>query len=96
MIEIGLILLFLVLFIIDWMQTLTIAKNPDKYEEQFNPFLKGHPSVKKVNTFFFILLVILASVAALLPGDWGIKLLFGWVVIEAAMVVNNYMEGIKP
>lgn len=45
--------------IIDWGQTRTIAKNPDKYRE-LNTFLGDHPSVARVNNYFIGTTALLA------------------------------------
>ena len=44
-------LLYLLLHGLDWAQTRTIAKNPNKYSE-INPILGRHPSTGRVNNYF--------------------------------------------
>ncbi|HBE81080.1 MAG TPA: hypothetical protein DDW65_25320 [Firmicutes bacterium] len=46
----------LVLRIVDWGQTRTVALNPDNYRE-LNPILGQHPDLGEVNAYFSVLIL---------------------------------------
>lgn len=47
----------IVLHSIDWLQTLKIARNPDKYYEKLNFILREHPSENEVNLYMGVYLL---------------------------------------
>ena len=89
-----LIILAFVLLAIDWRQTLTIAKNPDKWHEK-NPILGEHPSVTEVNIYFAACAVLTAGGIYLLPELWVAIGLAVLCAVEAWAVVNNHRIGIR-
>jgi hypothetical protein len=87
-------LTYAILHVMDWGQTLDIAKNPDTYYEK-NLILGRHPSVKDVNNYFASSLVIHTVIAYMLPEEarrvWqGI-----WIVMEGNSVSNNFGIGLQ-
>jgi hypothetical protein len=79
---------------IDWSQSLTIARNPDRHEER-NFFLGPHPSVGEVNRYFGATLAAHWAVSALLPrrarGVWQCFSL----VVEGQAVARNFAVGVR-
>ena len=82
-----------VLLAIDWRQTITIAKNPDKWHET-NPILGLHPSSKRVNVYFVICFALVALGVYVLPELWVTVGLTVLIVVEVWAVVNNFRLGI--
>jgi hypothetical protein len=90
-------LLAIVATILDWLQTVSIARDPRHYYE-LNPILGRHPSERRINIYFSICCsTFLALVLTL--GMYGE---FGWTAgissallgIELCCVVNNWCLGI--
>lgn len=82
------------LHLMDWAQTRTIARNPERWRE-LNPILGAHPSTREVDQYFALTLVGHYVVANLLPDKY--RSLFQHVTIsmEAAVTRNNIVLGIK-
>ena len=78
---------------VDWGQTRSIAKNPNRWTEM-NPVLSAHPTVNQIDAYFPILITTTAiSYPFLKPAarPW----VYGWLTaIEAICVVNNARHGI--
>ncbi len=89
------IALYILLFI-DWRQTITIAKNPDKFRE-YNPILGKHPSEERVD-YYFLVVAILAVVGLLFLAHWNstwvLPALFIATLMELVVVIHNSREGI--
>lgn len=85
-IAIALVLLLLV----DWAQTVQIAKHPERWYER-NPLLGKHPSVRRVHLWFAACVAAAVAVAVVAP---AVAALF--VLVEVLCVVNNYLLGIRP
>ena len=83
-----------VLHVIDWGQTLDIARNPDKFHE-LNPILGRHPSVGNVNLYMLSGMIVHPIVSYLLPDK--IRPYFQYISIgmSGACVINNIEAGIK-
>ena len=84
-----------ILLVIDWQQTRTIAKNPDKWRE-LNPLLGEHPPLRLVNGYFALVLAGLAAAVRFVPED---ILLVGLAIctpVEGWVVVRNWRKGIRP
>lgn len=88
---------------LDWSQTRTIAKNPDKYHE-LNPILGEHPSVGRVNGYFAAVTLGHTAVAILLPTKvetfgykWNPRRVWQatTVAVEVGAITNNIVVGIK-
>ena len=101
---------YLFLHVLDWRQTLYIAKNPDKLVED-NKLLSANPSESEVNRYFIAtgLLHVSAShflpkAGRLLPEAWQRNLYvdhwrkafqYSTIFIQADVVRDNYRAGIK-
>lgn len=89
---------FAVLDGIDWAQTRSIARNPDKFYEM-NPILGRHPTVAQVNRYFLKEQMIGFGVSRLLPADFhGIPLRASWqtmiISTEVWCVSHNAQIGV--
>lgn len=84
----------LVVLVIDWRQTLTIAKNPDKWFEM-NPILGKHPSVQKVHVYFLCVIAASAFVLSIVPRPWSIVIAVIACLVELAVVIRNDRKGIS-
>jgi len=92
---------YVIVTVIDWGQTLDIAKRPNQYSE-INPFLGKHPSVDLVNTFIPISIAGHILISALIPNDceiFSMKCRTLWQSVtlgaESYMVVNNFNIGLR-
>ena len=90
-----LVVLASVLLAIDWRQTITIAKNPDKWHEK-NPILGEHPTTMRVNIYFAVCAICVAIGIYFLPQTWAIVGLGVLCVVEIYAVFNNFRIGIYP
>jgi hypothetical protein len=87
-------LAYTALHLVDWGQTLNIARNPDRFHER-NPILGRHPSPGQVNRYM----------AASLAAHWLIaralkpkarKIFQGvTLVIKSGFVAGNYSVGLR-
>ncbi|MEK7593512.1 MAG: hypothetical protein AAB464_02245 [Patescibacteria group bacterium] len=82
------------LHIADWGQTRYIAKNPQKFYER-NPLLGKHPSVGKVDTYFFGGLVAHAAISYILPPKYRWVWQYVGIGMEGGAVAHNASIGIK-
>lgn len=89
------ILLAVALLIVDWAQTLRIAREPERFREAWNLILPPHPSVLQVHLWFAFVALLFGIALWLLPWVWLPLGLVG-CVIEGACVVNNLRNGLKP
>lgn len=84
---------------LDYRQTLTIAKNPGKFHEDWNPILKEHPTVQDVHQYFagiaVAVSVLLATIHEYRP-ELFVPLAIMMTIFEGVCVINNYLNGIKP
>lgn len=82
------------LWAVDYLQTRTIAKNPDRYWEA-NPLLTRHPSVTKVDAYFLTLALLHLFITDRLPKEhrpiWQILS----ITTSVVLMVNNFSIGIK-
>lgn len=85
---------YLSLHIIDWGQSLDIAKRPDEYNED-NFILGNKPSVNRVNTHFAIASVMHVVAVHVMPAKWRPAFQYYWIVIEANTVYSNYSIGLR-
>ena len=102
-----LLIVALVLLAVDWLQTVTIARNPGRWFER-NPVIRWwmrlavdrlHLPEVGVHVHFALSAWLIVSVAAVIAW-WRPVHLIGWaalwVAVEGWMVRNNYRLGIKP
>jgi hypothetical protein len=85
----------LVLYLIDWAQTLRIAREPERFRESWNLVLPAHPSVAQVHTWFASVAIVVGLALWLLP-ELRMWIWVAGCAIEAACVVNNYRKAIRP
>jgi len=78
----------------DYLQTRTIAENPDKWHEQ-NAILGLHPTINKVNVYFAASAVISAMILNFAPPKIQRYFLNGASIVELGAVGNNITLGIK-
>jgi len=86
-------LTYTTLHVMDWTQTLHIARNPEKYYET-NSHLGRHPSEGRVNSYFAGGLVLNTAVAYVLPKPWRTMWQVGFIVDRYAYVQHNRRIGI--
>lgn len=87
------------LLLIDFYQTVQIARNPSKWYEKWNIFLRGHPSVANVCLYFGLVICVnsMLDVGLFVTGQLYV-LAFCSILLsgmELAAVVNNYRIGDK-
>lgn len=91
--EIALETAALTLHMVDWSQTLKIARNPAEYTER-NPLLGRHPSEGKVNIFMGVWLIIQPVIANALPHDWRKGFIALTAAVKLGCVLNNANIGL--
>lgn len=87
-------LTYLGLHVMDWGQTLDIAKSPNKHEE-LNPILGKHPSIDKVNSYFVLTGVGHTVISLLLPKPYRNYWQLITIGIESNCVYHNYRMGVR-
>lgn len=85
---------YLAMHVLDWGQTLDIAKNPDLHGEG-NSILGEHPSVKRVNRYFVATALLQVGVTHALPARWRPAFQYFWIGVEAGFVAHNYRAGVR-
>jgi len=83
------------MLIADWGQTRNIAYNPQQYEEVYNPILRGHPSMGRVNAWFLGSLVVNNGVMVALPKKYRPYYAGAVSAVETHFVISNNQIGIK-
>jgi len=80
--------------LIDWGQTLDIARQPDRYYEM-NPILGKHPSVGQVNTYMAISAITHIGISYMLPKKY--RAYWQWISIgvSGSCIINNFNAGLK-
>ena|SRR5258706_13980558 len=82
------------LMILDWAQTRTIAKNPDRFQE-LNKIEGQHPTLAKINTYHSVGIIGHAAVSYILPRSYRETWQYVWIGIEVEAVRHNYRMGIR-
>ena len=82
------------LTLLDWNQTLQIARHPEEYSET-NPVLGEHPSVGKVNTLMSLGIVSHAFVTWAIPKEYRPYWQYIWIGIETQSVHMNWQSGLR-
>jgi len=82
------------LHLVDWGQTLNIAKEPTLYHE-INPLMGKHPSVGKVNTYMCLSALTHLGVSALLPKEYRIYWQWISIGVTSGLIIHNYNIGLK-
>lgn len=87
-----------VVTVMDWAQTLHIARNPEKFEER-DPIVAAiigkHPTTTKVNALIGSCIVANAYIAYRLPQPYRRYWQGFWIVTEGAAVTHNCRVGIE-
>lgn len=81
------------LTLLDWHQTLQIAKHPDEYSET-NFIIGEHPSEGRVNILMPAGIVLHALVTYALPRKYRPLWQYVWIGEEAACVYQNWRTGL--
>ena len=83
-----------VIHVIDWGQTLEIARQPDKFYE-LNPIMGKHPSVGKVNAYMAISAITHAGISYVLPKKY--RVYYQWITfsVSSACIINNFNVGLR-
>ena len=79
--------------VMDWSQTLHIARNPQKFTEA-NPILGKHPSEGRVNSYFALTLLGHTGISYLLPKPYRTIWQGTWIYVEYDVVQQNREAGI--
>ena len=91
--EIAAQAVFTGLALLDWNQTLQIAKHPDEYSET-NFIIGEHPSEGRVNILMPAGIVLHALVTYALPRKYRSFWQYVWIGEEAACVYQNWRTGL--
>ena len=84
---------FVGLAVLDWNQTLQIAKHPDRYSET-NPVIGNHPSTERVNLLMPAGIALHALVTYALPRKYRPFWQYVWIGEETACVYQNWKSGL--
>lgn len=84
---------FLAIDAMDWAQTRTIARNPDKYYEKGDN-LPMHPTVSQVDNHFISGMIINTAIAYMLPAEYRAKFQYLSIGYEIAYVRGNMQVGV--
>lgn len=85
---------FVGLCLVDWAQTLDIARHPDRYREA-GCMLGHHPSVQRVNTWFPIGILAHPIITWAIPKSWRPLWQYPWIGIELQCTYGNRKAGIS-
>lgn len=85
---------WMVLHIIDWGQTLDIARNPHRFYE-INPIMGRHPSVGKVNSYMLASAIIHPLISYHLPQPYRKYWQYVTISISGGLVIHNFNIGLK-
>lgn len=83
----------LALTAVDYLQTMTIARNPQRWYET-NPLLGRHPSPGQVTLHFLGSIALTGTIMHFFP-ESRLPLAVGFTVMEGAMVTRNHRLGIS-
>jgi len=79
---------------LDYRQTISIARQPERYYET-NPVLGEHPSVGKVNTYFMASVAVKNAIFFSLPEKYRIPFGIGCSVVSFGYVEHNRAIGLR-
>jgi hypothetical protein len=85
--------IWLTLHAIDWGQTRTAARHPEKWDET-NPLLGTHPSVGEVDRFETALTFVHVGIAYYLPQEWRKWFQRVTITTKAIAVGRNWHYGV--
>ena len=81
------------LMVVDWRQSVEIAKNPDEYWEK-NPLLSDHPTEREVNTYFLSSYLTKSAISYLLPHKYRGPFQYVMIGASAVCVGRNFSIGL--
>jgi hypothetical protein len=81
------------LHVIDWGQTLEIARHPGNYYEA-NPIMGRHPSLGRVNLYMGASAVVHAGISYVLPEDMRKWWQYVSIGVSGACVAHNFNMGL--
>jgi hypothetical protein len=90
-------LTYTVAHVMDWNQTLHIARNPNRYEERnqlVSAFIGEHPTKQRVNAFCASTLLIHTGISYLLPKPYRTAWQSFWIGVEVGTVQHNREIGL--
>ena len=81
--------------VVDWVQTLDIAKNPDKYSEcgLAKNFIGTKPTESRIHLYMGSTLILHTAMSAMLKPKYRKWFQYIWIGIEAGTVYSNYSVG---
>lgn len=85
---------YLTLHIIDWGQTRTIAKNPDKYYE-YNSMIGKHPSPGRVDGYMATSALLHIGITKILPAEYRAPFQYITIGFKCGLVAHNISAGIN-
>ncbi|HTN94025.1 MAG TPA: hypothetical protein VMJ33_05560 [Gallionella sp.] len=85
------------LLTVDWLQSRTVAGNPEKYSNyvETNKILGERPTVGQVNSYFLASSLLHYCISYYLPKDFREAFQYVSIGYEAGYVVNNFRAGIR-
>jgi hypothetical protein len=78
---------------VDYLQTMRIAREPDKYHER-NPILGKHPSELQVSAYFAAAYALTTLTAMALPPPYRGYFQYVVIGVEGAAIANNLSIGL--
>lgn len=85
---------WIVLHVLDWKQTLVIARNPHKFHE-LNPIIGKHPSIGKVNSYMLLSALVHPIISYHLPQPYRSYWQYLTISATGGLVIHNFNIGIK-
>ncbi len=82
------------LHLVDWGQTLDIAKHPNQFNE-INPIIGKHPSTSTVNTYMACSAISHALISYILPKKYRPYWQIGSIAVTSSLIYHNYSIGLK-
>ncbi len=81
------------LLVVDWGQTINIARGPSYHE--INPILGLHPSEQSVHIYMGVALVGTLAISHVLPSKYRTWFMGSVIALELPYIYNNYQIGLK-
>ena len=84
---------YTVLHVIDWRQTIDIARHPE--QQEMNPVLGAHPNNSRINTYFATTLAAHYLIAKAFPAEYRKAFQYVTIGVEASVVQSNFALGLS-
>lgn len=81
--------------VVDWRQTVYIARNPERYDEAVNWMLPKHPSQDQVHLYFALRAAVVLTAAHYSPSWLRKSILVGASTISVVCIEKNLGVGIS-